>query len=86
MASTSPRTFSAEQLAPVIKAYDVRGVYPDQFDAQLARAVGAACAEVLGLRRSDGGTGAMIIGRDMRPPAPSCPMPSRAASWTAAWT
>ncbi len=70
MASTSPRTFSAEQLAPVIKAYDVRGVYPDQFDAQLARAVGAACAEVLGLRRSDGGTGAMIIGRDMRPSGP----------------
>ncbi|MFM2437246.1 MAG: hypothetical protein RLZ55_45 [Actinomycetota bacterium] len=70
MTSGAPQTFTAEQLAPVIKAYDVRGVYPEQFDAELARAVGAACAEVLGLRVADGGTGAMIIGRDMRPSGP----------------
>ena len=58
-------------LDAVIKAYDVRGVYPDQFDEDLARRIGAACVEVLGLRVADGGTGTMIVGRDMRPSGPA---------------
>ena len=58
-------------LDAVIKAYDVRGVYPDQLDEALARDVGAAAVEVLGLRTEDGGTGAMVVGRDMRPSGPA---------------
>ncbi|MFM7212068.1 MAG: phosphomannomutase/phosphoglucomutase [Actinomycetota bacterium] len=54
-------------LDAVIKAYDVRGVFPDQFDADLARDVGAAFVEVLSVRRQDGGPGAVVVGQDMRP-------------------
>ena len=35
-------------LTQIIKAYDVRGVYPDQLDAELAERVGAAFARVVG--------------------------------------
>ena len=58
-------------LDAVIKAYDVRGVYPDDLDEDLARAVGAAFVEVLNIREEAGGTGAVVIGRDMRPSGPS---------------
>jgi len=51
----------------VIKAYDVRGVVPDQLDNDLARDVGAALVEVLGVRASDGGPGAVVVAQDMRP-------------------
>ena len=54
-------------LDAVIKAYDVRGVVPDQLDVALARDVGAAVVEVLGVRTSDGGPGAVVVGQDMRP-------------------
>jgi phosphomannomutase len=58
-------------LDEVIKAYDVRGVYPDQLDEELAELIGRAAVEVLGLRVADGGTGSIIVGRDMRPSGPS---------------
>ncbi len=58
-------------LDAVIKAYDVRGVYPDDLDEDLARAVGAAFVEVVGIREEAGGTGAVVVGRDMRPSGPS---------------
>lgn len=61
----SPRDPSA--LDAVIKAYDVRGLVPEQFDADLARRLGAAFVEVLGIRSADGGPGAVVIGQDMRP-------------------
>ena len=57
-------------LDQIIKAYDVRGVYPDQLDEDLAHAVGAAFVRVLGIRASDGGPGAVVIGHDMRPSGP----------------
>ena len=57
-------------LNQIIKAYDVRGTYPDQIDAELARAVGAAFVEVIKVRKSDGGPGAVVIGHDMRPSGP----------------
>ena len=60
-----PRDPSA--LDAVIKAYDVRGLVPEQFDADLARRLGAAFVEVLGIREDDGGPGAVVIGQDMRP-------------------
>jgi phosphomannomutase len=57
-------------LTSIIKAYDIRGVYPDQLDEDLAHAAGAAFVQVLGIRSSDGGAGAVVIGHDMRPSGP----------------
>lgn len=58
-------------LADVIKAYDVRGIYPDQLDETLSRNVGRAFVEVLKIRTEDGGPGAVVVGQDMRPSGPS---------------
>ena len=57
-------------LDQIIKAYDVRGVYPEQLDATLAREVGAAFVKVLGIAKSAGGPGAVVVGHDMRPSGP----------------
>jgi phosphomannomutase len=57
-------------LDQIIKAYDIRGTYPEQLNAELSREVGVAFVEVLGLRKSDGGPGAVVIGHDMRPSGP----------------
>lgn len=57
-------------LDAIIKAYDVRGVYPDQLDEDLAHEVGAAFVRVLNIRAADGGPGAVVIGHDMRPSGP----------------
>jgi phosphomannomutase len=61
---------AVRDLSQIIKAYDVRGVYPDQLDAELAERVGAAFARVVGASRSAGGPGAVVVGRDMRPSGP----------------
>lgn len=53
------------ELDDIIKAYDVRGTYPDQLNADLARAVGAAFVRVVGAAG-----GAIAVGRDMRPSGP----------------
>ena len=58
-------------LDAIIKAYDVRGTYPDQLDEDLAHAVGAAFVRVVGAAARDGGPGAVVIGHDMRPSGPS---------------
>lgn len=57
-------------LDAIIKAYDVRGVYPDQLDEDLSRAVGAAFALVVGAAAEAGGPGAVVVGHDMRPSGP----------------
>ena len=57
----------AAGLDAVFKAYDVRGLVPEQFDAALARTIGAAFVEVLGIRGEAGGPGAVVVGQDMRP-------------------
>jgi len=50
-------------LGPIVKAYDVRGVVPDQLDAETAHALGrAAAVELQGA--------AVVVGRDMRPTGP----------------
>jgi len=54
------------RLAAVVKAYDVRGRSPEQLDATLARALGAAFADETGI--ADGGRA--VIGRDMRTSSP----------------
>ena len=57
-------------LSALIKAYDIRGVVPDQWGPDLAREVGTAFVEVLGIRTSDGGAGCIVVGHDMRPTGP----------------
>jgi len=57
-------------LDQVIKAYDVRGIVPDQLDSTLAYEVGAAFVRVLKLAARDGGPGAVVVAHDMRPSGP----------------
>ncbi|MFP5336139.1 MAG: phosphomannomutase/phosphoglucomutase [Actinomycetes bacterium] len=56
---------AAPDLSTIIKAYDVRGLVPDQLDATVARAIGAAVADVLDL-----GGRRLVVGHDMRPSSP----------------
>jgi phosphomannomutase len=53
------RTVPAD-LDQVFKAYDVRGVYPEQLDEELARRIGRAFIALTG-------AGTLAIGEDMRP-------------------
>ncbi|GAA5005411.1 phosphomannomutase/phosphoglucomutase [Kitasatospora paranensis] len=50
-------------LSDLVKAYDVRGVVPDQWDESLAFAFGAAFVRVVG-------ASAVVVGHDMRPSSP----------------
>jgi phosphomannomutase len=51
-------------LAPIFKAYDVRGIYPDQLDEDVARRVGAAFVEFTGAPR-------IVLGIDCRLSSPA---------------
>ncbi|MEU8505567.1 phosphomannomutase/phosphoglucomutase [Streptomyces brevispora] len=51
-------------LSQLVKAYDVRGVVPDQWDEALAEQFGAAFVEVTA-------ADAIVIGHDMRPTSPA---------------
>ncbi|HMG28683.1 MAG TPA: phosphomannomutase/phosphoglucomutase [Jiangellaceae bacterium] len=51
-------------LGGIVKAYDIRGVVPDELDEGIARAVGGAAVEVLDVLD---GPGAVVVGHDMRP-------------------
>jgi phosphomannomutase len=51
-------------LAQLVKAYDIRGVVPDQLDPDLARQVGAAFVELTG-------GDAVVVARDMRASSPA---------------
>ncbi|GAA2253954.1 MULTISPECIES: phosphomannomutase/phosphoglucomutase [Kitasatospora] len=51
-------------LTQLVKAYDVRGVVPDQWDESLSRAFGAAFVRVTG-------ASAVVVGHDMRPSSPA---------------
>ncbi|MFF4660844.1 phosphomannomutase/phosphoglucomutase [Streptomyces sp. NPDC001381] len=53
----------AADLSQIVKAYDVRGVVPDQWDESLAELFGAAFAQVTGAE-------AIVVGHDMRPSSP----------------
>ncbi|KQS73402.1 phosphomannomutase/phosphoglucomutase [Modestobacter sp. Leaf380] len=50
-------------LSSLIKAYDVRGVVPDQWDESVARAIGAAFAEFV---HAETGASAVVTAHDMR--------------------
>ncbi|HOT79840.1 MAG TPA: phosphomannomutase/phosphoglucomutase [Microthrixaceae bacterium] len=49
----------------IFKAYDVRGTVPDQFDDDMARAIGAAFAKFVS--GEDPSVGQVLVARDMRP-------------------
>ncbi|MFD5265678.1 phosphomannomutase/phosphoglucomutase [Streptomyces sp. NPDC058335] len=53
----------AADLSQIVKAYDVRGVVPDQWDESLAELFGAAFAQVTDAE-------AIVVGHDMRPSSP----------------
>ncbi|WP_431997319.1 phosphomannomutase/phosphoglucomutase [Streptomyces fungicidicus] len=53
----------AADLSQIVKAYDVRGVVPDQWDEKLAELFGAAFVRVTGAT-------AVVTGHDMRPSSP----------------
>jgi phosphomannomutase len=50
-------------LSSIVKAYDIRGLVPEQLDERLAEAFGAAFVHVTG-------AGSVVIGRDMRASSP----------------
>lgn len=51
-------------LSGIFKAYDVRGVYPDELDEDVVRAIGTGFARFLDRER-------IVAGRDMRPSSPA---------------
>lgn len=56
-------TLAPDNVRSVFKAYDVRGLVPQQVDEELARATGAAFVQVLGATE-------IVVGHDMRPSSP----------------
>ena len=56
-------------LAPIFKAYDVRGVVPEQLDERLAEAIGVGFAEFAREEAAAAGTPVdrVLVARDMRP-------------------
>ena len=57
-------------LTTLVKAYDVRGTFPDQFSVPVAHALGAAFAEIVVVPEAGDRRPAMVIGNDMRPSGP----------------
>ncbi len=58
----------AERLGAIVKAYDIRGLYPEQINAQVAGALGGAFARFL--VDEDPQVTTVFVGRDMRPSGP----------------
>jgi phosphomannomutase len=56
-------------LSEIVKAYDVRGIVPDQLDETVARALGTAFVEML--RESGDETDRIVIAHDMRDSGPA---------------
>ncbi|NNM88198.1 MAG: phosphomannomutase/phosphoglucomutase [Phycisphaerae bacterium] len=60
----------------IFKAYDIRGIYPDELNEEIAWKIGHATAQFLqmnltGLDKADRRKKMVIVGRDMRPSSPS---------------
>jgi phosphomannomutase len=58
---------STPNLSEFIKAYDVRGLVPEQLNDDVATAIGSAFAQVVAL---PDGAGSIVVGHDMRPSSP----------------
>src|SRR6185503_1503894 len=54
----------------IFKAYDIRGIYPDQLDEDMAYAMGRAYATLLRKELSDGPV-TIAVGGDMRTSTPT---------------
>ncbi len=62
---------TAPRLSEFVKAYDVRGLVPEQLSPEVARALGTAFAEVVVLPEHQGNPPAgCVIGHDMRDSSP----------------
>ena len=57
----------ASDLSAIFKAYDIRGVVPDQLNPDVSAAIGAAFVAVL---RDQGEVPGVVVGYDMRPTSP----------------
>jgi phosphomannomutase len=57
---------SSDQLDKVFKAYDIRGLVDSELSEELMFAIGAAMVAALKIHKSAGGSGAIVLGRDMR--------------------
>ena len=55
---------SRTDLSTFVKAYDVRGLVPEQLDSRVSRALGSAFARAVILPE---GATSLVIGYDMRP-------------------
>ena len=55
--------FEPSVLDRIFKAYDVRGLVPDELNPEVSRAVGAAFARFTGASK-------ILVGHDMRPSGP----------------
>ncbi|MGD8150162.1 phosphomannomutase/phosphoglucomutase [Ornithinimicrobium sp. Y1694] len=58
---------TAVRLADVVKAYDVRGLVPEQLDTRVAGALGSAFAQVIAIPEGEDG---VVVGHDMRESGP----------------
>ena len=63
--------WTIEELNLLFKAYDVRGIYPEQINEDLVYQTGRAFVEVLNIRSEAGGPNKVLIAHDMRPSGPS---------------
>ena len=61
-------TDTTTALDAIVKAYDIRGTYPDQISAEVCRGLGAGFADFITGVEPD--TTAVVLGRDMRPSGP----------------
>ncbi len=59
-----------EHLDQIIKAYDIRGIVPEQVNSEFTHALGRAVVAALDIATAAGGPGALVVGHDMRPSGP----------------
>ena len=59
----APSHHYLNSLMAIFKAYDIRGLVPEQLDTDLARKIGHSFARLIGGRR-------LLVGRDMRTHSP----------------
>ncbi|MEZ5341739.1 MAG: hypothetical protein R2706_09860 [Acidimicrobiales bacterium] len=52
----------------IVKAYDIRGTYPDQIDAATCQALGVGFGAFV--RQAEPATTQVVVARDMRPSGP----------------
>jgi phosphomannomutase len=63
--------WNLEELDQIFKAYDVRGIYPEQINEELCYQTGRAFVEVLKISANLGGPNEIVVGHDMRPSGPA---------------